>query len=349
MDGQSAEKPVRKGNRKIAHGVNVVVLGGGTGLSTLLRGLKRLVVPRHDPYPTAQRPILDLAAIVTVTDDGGSSGRLRRENRILPPGDIRNCMVALSKDEALLGRLFQYRFHAGRGLAGHNFGNLFLAALTHVTGDFVEAVRVSSRVLAIRGRIFPSTISNITLEAILDDGKRVYGETRISASRKPIKKIMLSPRHVRPLPEAVDAIKHAGLILLGPGSLYTSILPNILIPEIAQAIARSKAPRVYIANLMTQPGETTGYSLSDHVRAVQRHVPQRIMDSVVANRQPVSPEVARRYRRQGAERVIADPRAMEKLGVRLVLGNLLEEHGVIRHNSARLARLLLEEFLQCHS
>jgi len=337
---------VSKRHRKIASGLNVVALGGGTGLSTLLRGLKRLVVPRHDPYPTAQRPVVDLAAIVTVTDDGGSSGRLRRENRILPPGDIRNCMVALSKDEALLGRLFQYRFHAGRGLAGHNFGNLFLAALTHVTGDFAEAVRVSSRVLAIRGRIFPSTVSNVTLEAILENGRRVHGETRITASRTPIKKIMLSPRRVHPLPEAVDAIKNADLILLGPGSLYTSIIPNLLIPEIAHAIARSKAPRVYIANLMTQPCETTGYSLSDHLRAIQRHVPKQLIDWVVANRQPISPEVVRRYRREGAERVVVDLSAIRKLRVRVVLDNLLEEHGVIRHNAPRLARLLLEEFLQ---
>jgi uncharacterized cofD-like protein len=336
---------VKTRKRKPARGLNVVALGGGTGLSTLLRGLKRLVVPRHDPYPTAARPIVDLAAIVTVTDDGGSSGRLRRENRILPPGDIRNCMVALSKDEALLSRLFQYRFHAGRGLRGHNFGNLFLAALTHVTGDFAEAVYLSGRVLAIRGRIFPSTASNVTLEAILENGKRVHGETNITASRTPIKKLMLSPRRVRPLPEAVEAIKHADLILLGPGSLYTSVIPNLLIPEIASAMAHSRAPRVYIANLMTQPGETTAYTLSDHLRAIQRHVPQRVVDWVVASRQHVSPEVARRYKRQGAERVAVDLPALRKLGVRVVLDNLLEEHGVIRHDSARLSRLLLEEFL----
>src|SRR5262252_5131289 len=251
-------------------GFRIVALGGGTGLSTLLRGLKEHVVRRPDELATAQRPISDLAAIVTVTDDGGSSGRLRRENRILPPGDIRNCMVALANDEALLSHLFQYRFHAGRGLTGHNFGNLFLAALTHVTGDFAEAVRVSSKVLAIRGRIFPSTVANVTLEATLENGKRVHGETRISASRVPIRKLILNPRSVRPLSAAVEAIRHADLILLGPGSLYTSILPNLLIPEIAQAITRSKAPRVYIANLMTQPGETTGYSLSEHLNAIER-------------------------------------------------------------------------------
>lgn len=332
-------------------GLRVVALGGGTGLSTLLRGLKHHVVPRHAPRPTRERPIVDLAAIVTVTDDGGSSGRLRRENRILPPGDIRNCMVALSKDEALLGRLFQYRFHAGRGLTGHNFGNLFLAALTHVTGDFAEAVRVSSRVLAIRGRIFPSTVSNVTLEATLENGRRVRGETRITASRTPIKKLSLSPKRVRPLAEAVEAVRMADLILLGPGSLYTSILPNLLIPEMAEAIARSKAPKVYIANLMTQPGETTGYALSEHLRAIQRHIthkniPLRVVDWVVANRQQVSTEVARRYRRQGAEQVTIDLAELQKLELRIVLDNLLEEHGVIRHDSQRLARLLVEEFLQ---
>jgi uncharacterized cofD-like protein len=329
----------------LARSFRVVALGGGTGLSTLLRGLKEHVIRRTDDHPTAERPVSDLAAIVTVTDDGGSSGRLRRENRILPPGDIRNCMVALSKDEALLGRLFQYRFHAGRGLTGHNFGNLFLAALTHVTGDFTEAIRVSSKVLAIRGRIFPSTLSNVHLVATLENGRVVHGETRITASRSPIKKLSLSPRHVRPLPLAVEAIREADLILLGPGSLYTSILPNLLIPEIQSAIARSKAPRVYIANLMTQPGETAGYVLADHLRAIQKHVPYRVIDWVVANRQAVSPEVAHRYRREGAEPVAIDLPALQKLGFRVILDDLLEEHGVIRHNTRRLSRLLLEEFL----
>jgi uncharacterized cofD-like protein len=332
--------------KTLPHGFCVVALGGGTGLSTLLRGLKEHVVRRTDEHASTTRPIADLAAIVTVTDDGGSSGRLRRENRILPPGDIRNCMVALSKDEALLGRLFQYRFHAGRGLTGHNFGNLFLAALTHVTGDFTEAIRVSSKVLATRGRIFPSTLSNVHLVAALENGSTVHGETRITASRSPIKKLKLSSRRVRPLPKAVEAIQHADLILLGPGSLYTSILPNLLIPEIAAAIAKSKAPRVYVANLMTQPGETAGYALADHLRAIQKHVPRRVIDWVVANRQPVSPDVARRYLAQGAEPVAIDLPALQKLGFRVILDDLLEEHGVLRHNTRRLSRLLLEEFLR---
>jgi uncharacterized cofD-like protein len=338
------KKPASK-PRTLSRGFRVVALGGGTGLSTLLRGLKEHVVRRTDEHASTERPIADLAAIVTVTDDGGSSGRLRRENRILPPGDIRNCMVALSKDEALLGRLFQYRFHAGRGLIGHNFGNLFLAALTHVTGDFTEAIRVSSKVLAIRGRIFPSTLSNVHLVATLENGRTVHGETSITASRAPIKKLKLSSRRVRPLPRAIEAIKQADLILLGPGSLYTSILPNLLIPEIASAIAKSNAPRVYVANLMTQPGETSGYALADHLRAIQKHVPRRVIDFVVANRQPVSHDVARRYRAQGAEPVAIDLPALQKLGFRVILDNLLEEHGVLRHNTRRLSRLLLEEFL----
>lgn len=327
------------------NGLRVVALGGGTGLSTLLRGLKDHVVRRSDQRASRARPISDLVAIVTVTDDGGSSGRLRRENRMLPPGDIRNCMVALSKDEALLGRLFQYRFQAGRGLRGHNFGNLFLAALTHVTGDFAEAVRVSSKVLAIRGRIFPSTISNVHLAATLADGKRVQGETNISRSRVPIDKIELVPGRARPLRSVIEAIQGADLILMGPGSLYTSVIPNLLIPEIAQAIVRSRAPRVYIANLMTQPGETTHYSLSEHLRAIQDHVGRRVIDWVVANRKPVSPKVAGRYRAEGAAPVLIDSGKISKLKVRILLDNLLEEHGVIRHNSLRLARLLVDEFL----
>ena len=217
----------------------------------VLRGLKEYVASSKKEQ--VGRPISDLAAIVTVTDDGGSSGRLRREYRVLPPGEYCNCMVALSKDEHLLGKLFQYRFPAGRGLAGHSFGNLFLTALTNVTGDFPEAVRVSARVLAIRGRIFPSTAQNVTLEAELEDGTTVHGETNISRSRKSIREVRLVPHRVRPLPEVLEAIAYADLILVGPGSLYTSIIPNLLIQKVAQAIKRSRATCVYIANLMTQP------------------------------------------------------------------------------------------------
>jgi uncharacterized cofD-like protein len=325
-------------------GVRVVAIGGGTGLSMLLRGLKHCVA--RQGQESARHPISDLAAIVTVTDDGGSSGRLRREYRVLPPGDIRNCMVALSRDEALLGRLFQYRFHAGRGLRGHSFGNLFLTALSHVTGDFAEAVRVSGEVLAIRGRIFPTTLANVSLEAVMTDGKVVHGETRIAKSGKKIRRLRLRPRHVRPFPEVLQAINQADLILIGPGSLYTSILPNLLVAGVAEAIEKSSATRVLIANLMTQPGETQGYSLAEHVRVIYAHTRRKLIDWVVASNQPISPEVARRYRRSGAEPVRVDIRDLQRTGVRCLLDNLLEEYGVVRHDAARLSQLLIEEFVE---
>ena len=322
----------------------MVAIGGGTGLSMLLRGLKHYVARRRQE--SERHPISDLAAIVTVTDDGGSSGRLRREYRVLPPGDIRNCMVALSQDEALLGRLFQYRFHEGRGLRGHSFGNLFLTALTHVTGDFAEAVRVSGEVLAIRGRIFPTTLENVSLEAVMTDGKIVLGETSIAKSGKKIRRLSLRPRRVRPLPEVLDAINQADLILIGPGSLYTSILPNLLVSGVAEAIEKSAATRVLVANLMTQPGETQGYSLADHVRVIYSHTRRKLFDWVVASNQRISPEVALRYSRRGAEPVRVDIPELQRIGVRCLLDNLLEEHGVVRHNAARISQLLIEEFVE---
>jgi uncharacterized cofD-like protein len=335
---------MKNGMPQHAPGVRVVAIGGGTGLSMLLRGLKHYVARRRQE--SDRHPIGDLAAIVTVTDDGGSSGRLRRDYRALPPGDIRNCMVALSQDEALLGRLFQYRFHAGRGLRGHSFGNLFLTALSHVTGDFAEAVRVSGEVLAIRGRIFPATVENVTLEAVMADGKIVSGETRIAKSGKKIRRLYLRPRRVRPLPEVLTAIAQANLILIGPGSLYTSILPNLLVSGVAEAIESSSATTVYIANLMTQPGETDGYSLSDHVRAIYRHTRRKLFHWVVASNQRVSPEVARRYAARGAEPVRVDIEALRRVGVRCLLDNFLGEDGVVRHDTLRLSQLLIEEFVE---
>jgi uncharacterized cofD-like protein len=324
--------------------VRIVALGGGTGLSTLLRGLKEYVARRR--REKAKRPIADLAAVVTVTDDGGSSGRLRREYQILPPGDIRNCMVALSKDEALLSRLFQYRFPFGQGLSGHSFGNLFLTALTNVTGDFPEAVRLSGQVLAIRGRIFPATAQNVTLEAELETGRIVRGETKISQSHRRIRRVRLVPRRVRPLPEALDAIRKADLILVGPGSLYTSIIPNFLVEEVAEAVAHSSATRVYIANLMTQPGETDGYSVADHVRAIYEHTRTGLFDSVVVNRTPVAPKILRRYRAEGAEPVKPSVEELRRMGLRCMAADLLQENGVVRHDQRRLTRLLLEEFVK---
>jgi uncharacterized cofD-like protein len=337
------KKKTRRGTNGTG-GVRVVAIGGGTGLSTLLLGLKHYVSRRRQE--SERHPISDLASIVTVSDDGGSSGRLRREYRVLPPGDIRNCMVALSQDEALLGRLFQYRFDSGRGLRGHSFGNLFLTALSHVTGDFAEAVRVSGEVLAIRGRIFPATLDNVSLEAVMTDGKIVQGETKIAKSGKQIRQLRLRPRRVHPLPEVLEAIKQANLILIGPGSLYTSILPNLLVSGVAESIEASSATRVYIANLMTQPGETGGYSLAEHVQAIYRHTRRRLFDFVVASNKTVSPEVARRYRLRGAEAVRVDLANLQRLGVRCLLDDLLEEHGVVRHDSQRLAQLLVEEFVE---
>ena len=328
--------------------MRIVALGGGTGLSTLLRGLKGYAPAPHVAAGalTAGGPIADLAAIVTVTDDGGSSGRLRREYRILPPGDLRNCMVALSRDEALMSRLFQYRFQRGGSLKGHSFGNLFLAALVKVTGDFPEAVRLCSEVLAIRGRIFPATSQLVTLTAELANGRVVRGETRISRSQEPIRRVRLAPRRVRPLAGALEAIRRADLILLGPGSLYTSIIPNLLVAGVADAIRKSRATCVYISNIMTQPGETGGYSVGDHVRAIHEHAGGRIFDWAIVNSQKISPRLLNRYKAQGAEPVRVDLPELQKLGVRCVFDDLVEEGNVVRHDAARLARLLLEEFVE---
>ena len=339
--------------------VRIVALGGGTGLSMVLRGLKDFVEFRTTPRAGSGnaprdaksqiRPISDLVAIVAVTDDGGSSGRLRREYSVLPPGDIRNCMVALSKDEHLLGKLFQYRFPAGRGLAGHSFGNLFLTALTNVTGDFPEAVRVSSRVLAIRGRIFPSTAQNVTLEAKLDGGKLVKGETNISRSRHRIVSVNLVPKRVKPLAEALDAIRKADLILVGPGSLYTSLIPNLLVDGVADAIHKSKATCVYIANLMTQPGETQHYSVADHVNAIYEHSRAGLFDFVVINRMAIPAKILKRYRAEGAEPVQPSAAELKRMGIRYITGDLAHNQRVVRHDQHKLTRLLMEEFVKRHA
>jgi uncharacterized cofD-like protein len=321
----------------------IVALGGGTGLSTLLRGLKEYVAPRR--LGGKPRPIADLAAVVTVTDDGGSSGRLRREYSVLPPGDIRNCMVALSKDEHLLTHLFKYRFPGNGGLGGHSFGNLFLTALTNVTGDFSEAIRVSSEVLAIRGRIFPSTEQNVILAAELEDGTVVEGETRISRSHKRIRRIRLVPRRVHPHPETLRAIRQADLILVGPGSLYTSIIPNLLVEGVVRAIVNSRATCVYIANLMTQPGETQHYSVADHVRAIYDHTHRKLFDFVVVNRAPLAAPLLRRYKAQGAEPVAPSYADLQNMGLKSLTGDLVQQDGVARHDPARLSRLLLDHFV----
>jgi uncharacterized cofD-like protein len=328
--------------------MNVVAIGGGTGLSTLLRGLKLHVTEPGRPArfkPYISRP----AAIVTVTDEGGSSGKLRREFGILPPGDIRNCLVALAEDEQLFTRLFNYRFSDGHGLAGHSFGNLFLTALTGLTHDFTKAVRVSSEVLAVRGEIFPSTLSDVRLEARLRDGRVVHGESRINKTRVPVQRLRIVPSHCQPLPEALAAIKGADLITLGPGSLYTSLIPNLLVHGISEQIAHSKALRVYIGNLMTQPGETRGYTAADHLRALHEHAGGRVFDRVILNTGKLSARVLRRYAAQRAAPVHNDLEAVRALGVEPFLADLLEENHVARHDSSRLAKLLLSLAASRHS
>jgi uncharacterized cofD-like protein len=246
-------------------GLNLVAIGGGTGLSTLLAGLKRLVGRQNRDEIWFD----NLSAIVTVSDDGGSSGRLRDELQMLPPGDIRNCMIALSEDSTLISRLFRHRFRGSGELGGHSFGNLFLAALTEVTGDFVEAVRLSSEVLASKGHIYPATINDVRLVADLEDGTVVRGETQITASRSKILRLRLEPEQCLPLPEALAAIRSADVITVGPGSLYTSILPNLLVSRVATAIGETTATKLFICNLMTQPGETDGYTARQHLEIVK--------------------------------------------------------------------------------
>jgi uncharacterized cofD-like protein len=337
-DLPSSEKVARE------RGLRVVAIGGGTGLSTLLKGLKRfaLTPAEIESAPAASPVIRDLSAVVTVSDDGGSSGRLRKEFNMLPPGDVRNCIVALSEDEALLSQLFRHRFAKGSGLEGHSFGNLFLAALTDITQDFSEAVRLSSEILVTRGHIYPSTTSNIELEALMEDGRRVRGETKITASKGRIKELCLVPPNVEPLPQTLDAIARADIISIGPGSLFTSLIPNLLVRGIVDAIVKSAGVKVYICNLMTQANESLGLSAADHIRALNDHAHQPLFDYALINRAPVSDELKAKYAVEGACQIAVDLEAIGKLGVVPVLGDYLEEAGVARHNTARVAVDLLQ-------
>jgi uncharacterized cofD-like protein len=320
--------------------MNVVAIGGGTGLSSVLRGLKLHVTGPGRSVPI-QPQIRRLTAVVTVTDEGGSSGRLRRDFGILPPGDLRNCLVALAEDEHLFTLLFNYRFANGRGLSGHSFGNLFLAALTNLTHDFAKAVKVSSEVLAVRGEIFPSTLSDVRLKARLRDGRVVYGESRINKTRVAIRRLHIVPSRCRPLPETLAAIREADLITLGPGSLYTSLIPNLLVRGMAEEIQRATALKVYVANLMTQPGETRSYTAADHVRALREHA-GKIFDRVVLNTAEISRSMRRRYAAEHAEPVVNDLEEVHRLGVEPVLANVLEEERVVRHDCQKLAQILLD-------
>jgi uncharacterized cofD-like protein len=321
--------------------LRVVSIGGGHGLSCLLSGLK------HYAKPDLRTPPLDITAVVTVTDDGGSSGRLRREFEILPPGDIRNCMVALSPDAEFLSQLFQYRFTSGRGLKGHSFGNLFLTALTDMMGDFPDAVRKSAEVLKIAGRIYPSTAADVSLEAELADGRIVRGETRISRSKKRIHRIRLvpvavgpladSPLVAQPMRETLDAILHADLITIGPGSLFTSIIPNLLVHGIPEAIHASGALKVYFMNLMSQPGETIGFTAADHVQAILDHAGLPILDSVVVNTTSISNETVKQYAERNSTPVHCDTARLEQMGLEIISADLLLAVKKVRHNPAVIA------------
>src|ERR1700758_1119056 len=325
-------------------GLRVVAIGGGTGLSTLLKGLKRYVLSPTDlPSSLPDAPIIrDLSAVVTVSDDGGSSGRVRKELNMLPPGDIRNCIVALSEDEALLSKLFRHRFDKGSGLEGHSFGNLFLAALTSLTSDFSEAVRLSSEILLTRGHIYPATTSNIELEALMEDGTRVRGETKITASKGRIRELFLVPPDVGPMPQTLEAIANADVITIGPGSLFTSLIPNLLVRGISEAIVASSAIKVYICNLMTQANESLGLSAADHIQALNRHAQKQIFDYALINRTPASDEMKAKYALEGACQIVNDLDVIEALGVIPVLGDYLEQAGVARHNTTRVAHDLMQ-------
>jgi uncharacterized cofD-like protein len=372
-----SEKPERSGGS--SNTLRVVAIGGGTGLSTLLRGLKRYVATpdrrrglridapttsKPAPCPTTPCMIQELSAVVTVTDDGGSSGRLREDFKMLPPGDVRNCMVALSEDEHLLSKLFQYRFDQGE-LEGHSFGNLFVAALSHITGDFAQAVQMSSQILATRGRIFPATNSNVGLAARMDNGSIVEGETNITASKHRIVELMLVPPTVDPLPETLEAIANADLITLGPGSLYTSLITNLLVRGIPEAIAASKATRVYVCNLMTQANESIGLTASQHIEKILEHAdaerrnpatqhpahPERrdphapptrpIFDYALINTAPISAARLEQYAREGQSPIEADLDRVRALGVEPITGNFLYEGDVLRHDYDRVADTLL--------
>lgn len=328
----------KPGSRDRSEGLRVVAIGGGTGLSTLLKGLKRYTA---GPGCSETPRISELYAVVTVSDDGGSSGRLRKEFNMLPPGDVRNCIVALSEDEALLSKLFQHRFARGTGLEGHSFGNLFLAALTSITNDFSEAVRLSSEILATRGYIYPATTSNIELEALIEDGTRVRGETKITASKGRIRELFLVPPDPEPLPQTLAAIAHADLITIGPGSLFTSLIPNLLVRGIALAIRQSSAVKVYVCNLMTQANESLGRSAADHIRALNDHAGFQLFDYALINRMPVSKELKAKYALEGASQIVVDLDAMEAMGVCPVLGDYLFEDVVARHATDRLAQDVL--------
>lgn len=301
----------------------IVVIGGGTGLSVMLRGLKA-------------KP-LDITAIVTVADDGGSSGILREELQMPPPGDIRSVLTALANTEPLLHEMLQYRFQNGTGLAGHSLGNLILAAMTDITGDFVTGITELSRVLAVRGRVLPAAHQAIILKAEMADGSIVVGESSIPKAGMAIRRVFIEPEQVEPLPEAVEAIREADAILIGPGSLYTSIIPNLIVPKLADAIVASDALKLFICNVMTQPGETDGYSVGDHLAAIHTHIGHHLFDYVIVNDGEIPPQVRSMYAEQGATAVLLDLEEVTRRGYRVIADRLVMFRTYLRHDAAKLS------------
>lgn len=315
-------------SRQLDKGPNVVVIGGGHGLSVLLEGLKE--------YSN------NIKAIVTVADDGGSSGRLREEFNVLPPGDIRNCLVALAEAPPLMRDLFQFRFSQGEGLKGHNFGNLFITALSKISGDFDEAIKYASRILAVRGEVIPSTLERVRLVAEHENGEITFGENNIPKSGLPIDKIKLSPGKCLGNEEAIDAIKEADAVVIGPGSLYTSIIPNLLVPNISKVLSDTKALKIYVCNVMTQYGETDGFSASDHVKSIIKHTGSNIIDYCVVNRGSIPRNLLAKYAEEDSEPVKVDVKELHKVGCKVVSENIISNTDYVRHNSKKLARTLMD-------
>ena len=320
--------------RKLNRGPKIVAIGGGTGLSTMLKGIKKITN--------------NITAVVTVGDDGGSSGKLREELGVLPPGDIRSCIAALADDEEdLLPKLFQYRFKVGEGLSGHSFGNLFITAMCAITGDMVNAVKESSKVLSIRGRVLPSTLDDMRLVAEMEDGSIIKGESNIPESGKKINKLFTEPKNCKALEDVIWAIQDADIIILGPGSLYTSVIPNLLINDIAKAVNNSKAKKIYVCNIMTQPGETDGFSVSDHIKTIIKHAKyDKIIDAVLVNTD-LPPALIAPYKNAGSEPVIVDTKEINRMGIQVVQKNLVEDKrfedghsSFVRHSPGKLARII---------
>ena len=315
-------------NLQLSKGPKVVVIGGGTGLSVMLRGLKAKTY--------------NLTAVVTVADDGGSTGRIRQDLDIIAPGDLRNCLVALADKEGLMEKLFAHRFGGSGNLTGHSFGNLFIAALIEVLGDVEEAMDATSKVLRVRGKVIPSSAEKLRLNAEMTDGRIVEGESQIPRAHGKIKRVFTTPEHPRAIQSAVDAIREADAIVLGPGSLYTSIMPNLCVPDIVQAVRTSKAPKIYICNVMTQPGETDDYTVSDHIRAINRQAGGKVIDFVIANNGDVDPAVLQRYVAHGSHPVMIDKKKVSQTGATLVLSDLINKENSATHDTKKLANVLFD-------